>query len=312
LAGTTNAPNRDNLSVGTYTVIVTDAANCKDTISDIRIINACNQDSTSVCTPPIISNSQIVDSRCGQQNGEIRLTLAHLSANAQIIWTPNVGTGANVSGLGFGVYVVKIVNNNDQNCAVAQSFVVRNQDGVPVTAPSITPAVCGLANGKADFASIGTALIYTWSDGGRGKTRADLAAATYFVTVTDPAGNVCDQIMKVVIPASNPMLATGVVDTRATCRQANGAATIRVAGGSGNYTYSWGATATKIGLAAGTYNVTVTDNTTGCTAVTALTMTNELAASATISMPQTMIYVSCAGNTDGAINYSLNYSTFTG
>ncbi|MDZ7878194.1 MAG: gliding motility-associated C-terminal domain-containing protein [Saprospiraceae bacterium] len=309
LVGTSNAPNRDNLEVGIYSVIITDAANCKDTVSDIRISNACTQDSTRVCTSPIIANSQIVDSRCGQQNGEIRLTLSRTTATTQIIWTPNVGNTAQVSGLAAGVYRVKIINNNQQNCAVEQSFVIRNQDGVPVTTASITPAVCGLANGKADFANIGTALSYTWSDGGRGKTRADLAAATYFVTVTDPAGNVCDQIMKVVIPASNPMTATGVIDTRATCREANGAATIRVSGGSGNYTYSWGTSATKTGLAAGAYNVTVTDNTTGCTAVSSLTMTNELAASATIAMPQTTIFVSCAGNTDASLRYDLSYST---
>ena len=282
LAGTSNAPNRSDLVAGTYTVIVSDAANCRDTLKNILIQNTCG-DTTRLCSPPIIAGSNITAARCGQSNGEIALTLTRVD-NAVFTWTPNVSTTGSAAGLAAGDYKVHVANVSDTTCFVEKQFVVKNENGAPVADPSVTAATCGLANGKAEFSTVGRALNFAWSDGGQGSRRTDLSAGRYVVTVSDPSGNFCNQIVSLEIPSSNPLLAFNTVEKRATCNAANGQATVRGSGGTGSYTFSWGSTATRTDLRAGIYNVTLTDNSTGCTAQTAVTMTNEIAAAATITM----------------------------
>ena len=159
------------------------------------------------------------------------------------------------------------------------------------------------------FAAIGKIMNYAWSDGLSGSVRTDLAKGTYMVTVSDPSGVGCPQYVQVVVPAVNSLLAVGVIDNRSVCGQATGQATIRVLGGSGSYTYSWGDSATKSNLKAGIYNVTVTDNQTGCVATVSVTITDEVAASATVNVAQPLVYLACAGESNGSIVYDITYSS---
>ena len=79
--------------------------------------------------------------------------------------------------------------------------------------------------------------------------------------------------------------------------------TLEVIGGSGNYDYSWGPSATRTGLPTGTYKVNVKDNITGCTESTTFALGNNLSG-ITINMTDTS-HVSCAGGNDGSVQFEI-------
>jgi SprB repeat len=211
-----------------------------------------------------------------------------------------------------GVYKVKIALANQPNCFVEKDITVNNTNAPTVNAPTLKPALCGQSNGSAKFSN--ELLTYKWSDGGNGATRSNLAVGTYTVSVTTPSVPTCPTILTVEILERNDFNVTATVTKKATCGQTNGAATINVTGGSGNYSYSWGDAATRTDLRAGVYNVFVTDETNGCKQSVTVTITEETATAssilfttnngnATIAPP---VYVSCVGQTNGRIAFAVN------
>jgi gliding motility-associated-like protein len=112
---------------------------------------------------------------------------------------------------------------------------------------------------------------YTWSNGATTANITGVAPGRYFVSVKDSAG--CIDTASAVIPGSG--LTATISITNPTC-VATGTAIVNASGGAAPYTYNWsnGATSSNnTGLTAGTYSVTVTDNT-GCEFVQLTTLTN--------------------------------------
>ena len=108
----------------------------------------------------------------------------------------------------------------------------------------------------------------TWSGTGVTGNLFDPSAGTQTVTYTVTSG-ACSATSAQVITTVNPILTTTVIGV-ACNGNTNGSATVTVANGSGNYTYSWNSTPVQMGatatnLPAGNYTVTVTDVTGGCT-----------------------------------------------
>jgi gliding motility-associated-like protein len=306
LAGTSNTQNRLDLASGTYNLTVTDALGCTAVVNSIKVKDNCPNAST--CTPPVIGGITIADATCNQNNGQITVNVLRPS-NALYKWTPSVSTDNLAKNLAAGVYKVKICTANDTTCYVEKDIVVKNQDGIQIGQPSITAATCGASNGKVEFPAYGVPLNFTWSDGKSGSVRNNLAKGTYFVTITDPAGLLCRQVASVDVPVTNTLVAVAIIDKKAVCGQANGQATIRVVGGSNAYSYSWGSSATRADLKAGIYALTVTDNTTGCTASVTFTMAETVTAGAMVNVTNPIVYLSCAGETNGSVVYNISYTT---
>jgi hypothetical protein len=110
----------------------------------------------------------------------------------------------------------------------------------------------------------------------------------------------------------NPFANTVVV-TDAACGASDGAATVNAAGGLGSYTFEWDAaagaatTASVTGLAAGIYNVTVTDEA-GCSDVIAVVVNNANGPVSTI--PQDSVAdISCAGAGNGTAGIAVTGGT---
>ncbi|MBC7948686.1 MAG: SprB repeat-containing protein, partial [Chitinophagaceae bacterium] len=105
-------------------------------------------------------------------------------------------------------------------------------------------------------------------------------------------------------PTSCNNLSLSVASTGTNCDGNTGSVNLTVTGGAAPYTYSWsngGSTEDLSGLGAGTYTVTVTDNTGFCSAVT----------SATISAVQPTLSAiasnaSCNGGSSGSINLTVS------
>ena len=161
------------------------------------------------------------------------------------------------------------------------------------------PEVCNGTKGSVLLLPSG--LEYSWSDGGTGGSRNDLAAGEYHVTVTIPGSDDCRDIISVNIDLVSDLALTPVFNQLPDCGASNGTVTIEVEGGSGNYDYSWGG-ASQANLPAGTYNVEVTDKISGCSESILFTLV-ENTASINITI-DSLSNVSCAGGMDGRVVYS--------
>jgi len=126
---------------------------------------------------------------------------------------------------------------------------------------ALTHVLCnGDSTGTAVATITGGTAPYTESwDGGAGDPAA-LAAGSHSLLVTDAAGNTLYRTFII----SEPPAITAVLSSTPDSGATDGTATVVVSGGVAPYTYLWddgGAqtTATATGLAAGDYNVQVTD-----------------------------------------------------
>ena len=153
----------------------------------------------------------------------------------------------------------------------------------------------------------GGAYSYSWSDGQSTVTATGLAAGNYSVIVTDANG--CTDTSNVTITEPTALTATTTA-TDPTCNgSADGSASVTATGGTGTLSYLWDdatgqTTAAATGLAAGTYNVTVTDAN-GCT----ITQSNTLGEPTALIVSAGLDVTICAGdsvtlNGSGAMTYA--------
>ena len=102
---------------------------------------------------------------------------------------------------------------------------------------------------------------YLWNDGDTKEDRTGLSAGTYTVTITD--ANTCSTTLSRTITQSTSTLAASIGSiVNTTCTSSTGSMTASASGGTAPYTYLWNSgtsTASRTGLAAGTYTVTITD-----------------------------------------------------
>jgi Zn-dependent metalloprotease len=140
----------------------------------------------------------------------------------------------------------------------------------------------GGADGAIDLTLLGTApFTILWDDGPVTEDRSGLTAGTYGVTITDATG--CSDYASITLTEPTVLSASAVVTSdyngyAVSCfGSSDGIATASGSGGAPPYSYLWdanaGSQATDIasGLAAGTYDVTVTDAN-GCVAFAQVTL----------------------------------------
>jgi SprB repeat len=144
---------------------------------------------------------------------------------------------------------------------------------------------------------------YTWtrteggSGNGTGTTISGLAAGTYSVTVT--AANGCASTFTRTLTTAPAIIVTATPSAVLCNGGATGGISTTVSGGSPGYTYLWTGgitTPNRSNLAAGTYNLTVTD-TRGCTGTASATVTQP----AVISATPTITQANCFGQASGTI-----------
>ncbi len=262
-----------NLTAGTYTVLVTDANNCS---FDMTGVNGVTITEPTVLNASTISISSTDVSCNGGNDGSATATVTGGTAPYTYLWSDGQTT-ATASNLAAGTYTVLVTDAN--NC----SFDMTGANSVTITEPTVlnastisissTDVSCNGGNdGSATVTVTGGTAPYTylWSDGQTTATASNLAAGTYTVLVTD--ANNCSFDMTgvngVTITEPLTLVTSSITSTDATGNGvSDGTATITVTGGTTPYTYLWNdgqTTATATNLAAGTYNVTVTDAN-GCT-----------------------------------------------
>jgi hypothetical protein len=246
--GATTADLSD-VAAGTYTLTVTDANGCTQTTS------------TTLTDPaPLVLNFTGTPASCtGGATGSATVSVTGGLPPFNYLWS-NGATTSSITDVAAGTYSVTI--GDERGCSASGSVTVTTTASFTINVTT-TPATCAFANDGTASVSVtgGTApFTYLWSTGETTAGITNLAAGSYTVTVTD--ATTCSQTETFDITQPTMIGITPMI-TPVTCNGGtDGAATIVVEGGVAPYTYLWstGATTASVsGMAAGAYQVTVTD-----------------------------------------------------
>ncbi len=285
---------------GYYEVTVTDANGCTATIG-----------SELVGANVLFITANVTDaSNCIAPDGAIDITATGGVGGYAYIWSNGEST-EDITALYPGTYTVTV--SDIDGCETMATHVVGASDGPQPTSIETSPASCGLEDGSVTV-SIPNEDNYTfdWSHGAVGSTINNMGAGTYVVTITDITAIDCHlNVLEVEVEETNN-LSLNITVLNSTCGNADGVAIGSVIGGSGSYTYNWnGLTSTSMitGLPSGTYQVTATDNVTGCQVIGSFTIMDEISYATTILINNSPIVVSCVDAMDGFVDYSFSPTT---
>jgi len=235
---------------GTYTVTGFGANGCssKDSIT-IKVNNK------------VILSPLAINTTCALNNGSIKVTASSGTPPYVYSWsTVPVNTTDSIGSLSPGTYIITV---NDVNKCSSYSSIDISSSTAPILSISTSSSSCGNASGSAAVGVVGgtAPYRYAWSNGDTTNTANGLTLGTYIVTVTDE--NHCSSFASADISNLNGPSITANAVTNVACNSlATGAINIGVSGGALPYSFVWsnGATTQNIsGLAAGPYQVTVTD-----------------------------------------------------
>lgn len=286
-----------NLFAGKYHIYVTDAAGC-------MLV-----DSFTVSQPDSLSFTvdSVLPASCGKSNGYVSLTGVGGTPPYRFEWNTRQ-KGAQVDSLWVNLYTVKVTDTN--GCEFSAHV------NVPAAAPfsaqidSLQAPSC--FGGNDGFASVvisggNPPFSYSWMGGATGSSANNLLSGTAYVLISDSRG--CSDSLSFSVPVRDSLMIS--LDTLAgpgCFGGADGLIGITASGGSAPYTYLWSngdTTALATGLAAGIYNVTITDNN-GCSTSASYQLTQPDSLSLSL---KSSTDVSCNGGNDGALAISISGGT---
>lgn len=253
MPGNQTTSSISNLTIGTYTITVTDAKGC-NTIGFITItqpvalaVNFINQTNVSCFSG---------------NNGSVTANASGGIQNYTYLWMPGNVTTSAISNIPIGTYTVTVTDN--QSCQVQNNVTITQPIAPLSVSVSSLPTSCyGGTNGSVSSAATGgtTPYNYNWIVGNyTSQNVSGLSAGNYTLTVTD--SKLCTFSNSVTVSQPSQIsLVSGTVNS--TCGLSNGTAFISVTGGISPYTYQWspngGNNDTAINLFSGAYTVLVTD-----------------------------------------------------
>ena len=255
----------NGLSAGTYTVTITDASGCSNTIN------------VTITQPPklTVTTKSVTNDMCNAgNNGSATISAGGGTPSYTYNWTPSGGTTVTANNLTAGTYIVNVSDSN--KCTNSDTITITQPPAI-ATAITISPSSCSASNGSAKVVASGgnKPYAYSWSSGQTTDSITGAGAGTYTCTVTDSIG--CQVKAPVIVSDSTTLKDTLISSTNVSCNGgSNGSASITVSGGKGPDTYNWspsgGTSIVASGLTAGTYTFTATDSV-GCKAIETVAIT---------------------------------------
>jgi large repetitive protein len=294
----------NNLTGGTYTVVVRDSKGCSISLSNIVL----NQ-------PPALTlavGSQTNITGCfGDATGS--LTLATSGGTAPYTYSLNGGAfqvGNTFGSLSAGTY--SVVVKDSKNCQTTLNNIIITQPALlALTLGSKTDPTCaaGSLGNFSVLVSGGTAPYEFSLNGGAfvsgSGTFNNLTAGTYNVSVRDAKG--CTQLLNNILISAPASLVVNLTKTNpAGCGIANGTITVSsVTGGSGNYQFSLDGISFQVSnifntLADGTYTVYVKDVNNACQVSQNISLTSPTGITAASAKTD----IVCNGASNGTITVS--------
>jgi len=294
------ADTLNNLSAGSYSVVLTDANGCSSQ-QNFSISNTGGPSFSAFNINPVLCY--------GDSTGTGFSAVSGGTAPFSFVWTdaanntilnqPGSSGSSSVNGLPAGNYQISVTDA--LGCISIQSFTVTQPaSALGLSQVTVNPATCGNANGSIVVTPSGGTPSYNfvWTPtGGTDSLVQNIQAGIYLLSLTD--SNACAFDTTITISNSDgPQVQAGTI-TEPTCFGGNnGSASVQVSGGTPPYNYTW--TGTSAGnspsannLPAGNYVVTVTDAS-GCTQSFPLS----LAQPPSIAFTSTSVGASC-GNSNG-------------
>jgi gliding motility-associated-like protein len=178
----------DNVSAGWHFVTITDAVNC------VKIDSAFVGEAPEIECPAII-----MDDNCGSNTGSIDPAITGGVAPFSYLWS-NGSTQSVLTGIGMGTYNLQLTDQ--LGCVRSFDLTVNNIDAdlIPDLVMLVEDA-CDQGVGMIGMDVSGGNLPYTylWSNGATTQNITNLAAGTYFVTITDQYG--CYALDTVIVPS---------------------------------------------------------------------------------------------------------------
>lgn len=249
------------LAAGTYTVTATCGASTGST-------------SINITEPATVLTANATGSalNCvGGNNGTASVTASGGGSTYSYFWS-NGSTSATQSNLSAGTYNVTITDNN--GCTLVRSATVSNPTNSVTASTSTTSATC-VSTGTATVSpSNGTSpYTYFWSNGQTNPTATNLTSGNYSVTVTDNNG--CTTTSTAIV-GSNTTPPSSAISGNSTLTCSQNTITLSAPSGASSYAWSNGENniTTSVNMP-GTYSVTVTNPTNGCTASSSKTITED-------------------------------------
>lgn len=248
-----------NLCVGNYTVTVTDAANCSNSIS------------TNINGPDVLTVSAAINTplNCfGICDGAVIANVLGGTQNYTYLWDDVLAQTTQIAtGLCAGTYTVIVTDAN--GCSATSTITLSDPSPILANETFINPA-CGLCDGSITLSPSGGTGPYTylWTTPtapilAQPVTASiiNLCAGAYSVTITDDLG--CTATFNFPLSNANapiPVLTTNPPSCNGVC---DGSITSITTGGTGTYTFFWNPngeiTQDITSLCAGLYTLNVTD-----------------------------------------------------
>lgn len=242
----------DNLSAGSYSIIVKDANDCLLSSPLYNISEPLTVLSAGLTLPNLL---------CFGDTGTVVLNVSGGTTNYTYSWTNGITT-QNLNGIGAGNYSVTILDAN--NCELIKDTIVTEPDEIVSSPlPVITDLSCFEdGTGSIDMSIIGgiATYDYSWDNGETSSDINNLSAGTYVITVTDDNG--CKYVESFIVEEPDLLEATYVA-THVDCfGNSTGEIDVTVSGGTLQYNYDWStliSTQDLSNIPSGTYDLTITD-----------------------------------------------------
>lgn len=297
------AQSLNNLSPGTYTVIVTDDNGCTKECS--VTIN----EPSPLSTLPSINNVSCF----GLADGSVLITVSGGTAPYSYQWS-NGATGSSIDNLTSGIYALTVTDAN--GCSVLENVFVNEPQDISVSKTKQNVSCNGGNDGSINLNISGGTSPYgfQWNNGATTEDISSLAKGTYIVILTDANG--CTKSNSTTISQPSKINVTKTKTNVSCWGGSNGSIDITVSGGTPPYSYSWTTGATTqdlVNIPKGTYIVIITDAK-GCTKSNSTTVSqpaklNITATATSESAPGANDGTATANPTGGVAPYAYAWNT---
>lgn len=238
-----------NLTAGTYRVTATDNAGCQS-IQSVNILQ-----------PAAINiTASSINVACnGDKSGAINAAVVGGTAPYTYRWSTGATT-SNINSQLAGAYTLTVTDQN--NCTRTVTATITQPSALSLLLSGNDTLCFGAKNGTAVATVSGGVAPYTynWSTGATTSALSNLGAGNYTVTVTDQ--NRCQRTGTWSVMEAKPLQIDSTLVQPQCAGENTGSISIKISGGTPNYTYFWenGATTNiRTELKAGDYKVAVSD-----------------------------------------------------
>ncbi|MBI2271845.1 MAG: SBBP repeat-containing protein [Bacteroidetes bacterium] len=262
------AQTATGLCTGTYSVVVTDAANCTSVLNvTINKLTVSTSQTNVLCS--------------GNTTGNAVVSVAGNTGTVTYSWLPTGQTTKSVTGLTAGIYTVRITDAN--GCSLNEKVYIDEPEPLIIT-PTSQNISC-TTSGSASISTSGGIIPYTysWNTGQTSSTISCPTAGDYTVTLTDANGCTSSQVFN--ITGTSPVSAS--FTTSSTCTGSS--VTFTNTGSTG--TYSWLISPLNPNVSGTTTNFTYTFLTAGSYSVTHTVSDG----TCNNSITETITMINCAG-----------------